>query len=462
MAPKKSTSKKSTAAALADIQKGLADIQKQAKGAVKKIAPKAEQAIAATELAKNTIQGLTAETKRNDPNQLQFGQKAPEGITRKTKDLSRTSGRDTGTYTTAMGQRISAPKDFGTAEDISVVDTTTTGGDVTGDGTGGVGSGADRVYTAPDGTTFTDQQAFAAYTADLRQQKFDEANKLGERKSAFSILKEEFDRYGLGDLVGDVEQLAKEGLSAAEYSLELRKKPSYTQRFSANQQRINSGLRALSEAEYVSLEDQYQQVMRQYGLPQSFYSTGKLGRQPELEKFIAGDVSPVELEDRVQTAVERVKNAAPEVIQALTTYYGGPGGITESNLVSYVLDPQRALPEIKRKVAAAEIGAAGKVAGFGVTGTRAEELAMRGITQAQAQQGYQTAAEITPRAGQLASIYGGEQYDQTAAEQEVFGLEGAASARRKRQRLAGLERGQFSQQTGMSGTALERNRSGAF
>lgn len=433
MATKKSTSKKSTSAALADIQKGLADLQSQAKGAVKKIAPKAEQAIAATESAKNAIQGLAAET----------GSALPSGF----------RGQDSQPGYTIVGGTI-IPINQSTSTKQASGSTGKT--DTTGAGS------TERVYTAPDGTTFTDQQAFAAYTADLRQQKFDEANKLGERKSAFSILKEEFDRYGLGDLVGDVEQLAKEGLSAAEYSLELRKKPSYTQRFSANQQRINSGLRALSEAEYVSLEDQYQQVMRQYGLPQSFYSTGKLGRQPELEKFIAGDVSPVELEDRVQTAVERVKNAAPEVIQALTTYYGGPGGITESNLVSYVLDPQRALPEIKRKVAAAEIGAAGKVAGFGVTGTRAEELAMRGITQAQAQQGYQTAAEITPRAGQLASIYGGEQYDQTAAEQEVFGLEGAASARRKRQRLAGLERGQFSQQTGMSGTALERNRSGAF
>lgn len=326
----------------------------------------------------------------------------------------------------------------------------------------GTGGGTERVYTAPDGTTFTDQLAFATYTADLRQQKFDEANKLSERKSAFSILKEEFDRYGLGDLVGDVEQLAKEGLSAAEYSLELRKKPAYTQRFQANQTRVNNGLRALSEAEYVSLEDQYQQVMRQYGLPQSFYSTGKMGRQPELEKFIAGDVSPVELEDRVQIAVDRVKNAAPEVIDALTTYYGGPGGITESNLVSYVLDPERALPEIKRKVAAAEIGAAGRVAGLGVAGARAEELAMRGVTQAQAQQGYQTAAELLPRATQLASIYGAEKYDQTAAEQEIFGLEGAASARRKRQKLGAMEQAQFGARTGMAGSALERGRSGAF
>jgi hypothetical protein len=318
------------------------------------------------------------------------------------------------------------------------------------------------IYTAPDGTSFTDQMAYATYLAALKQEEFDKANQMADRKSAFSILKEEFDRYGLGDLVGDVESLARQGLSASEYSMELRKLPTYKERFKANEARINSGLRALSEAEYVSLEDQYQQVMRQYGLPKSFYSTGKLGRQPELEKFIAGDVSPVELEDRVQLAVDRVKNAAPEVVDALTKYYGGPGGISQSNLVAYVLDPERALPEIKRKIQAAEIGAAAQVAGATVGSMRAEELASRGVTQQQAQQGYQTIAELTPQAGKLANIYGGEQYDQIAAEQEVFGLSGAASARRKRQRLSGLEQGQFSQQTGLSAGALERNRSGAF
>ena len=248
-------------------------------------------------------------------------------------------------------------------------------------GAGGKDSGASNTgrkvtdtYTAPDGTTFTDQMAYATYLAALKQEEFDKANKMGERKSAFSLLKEEFDRYGLGDLVGDVETLARQGLSPAEYSLELRKLPSYKDRFKANEARINSGLRALSEAEYVNLEDQYQAIMRQYGMPKSFYSTGKAGRQPELEKFISGDVSPVELEDRIQLATERVKNAAPEVIDALTKYYGGPGGISQSNLVSYVLDPERALPEIRRKIQAAEIGAAGMVAGMAVAEARAAEL----------------------------------------------------------------------------------------
>lgn len=317
-------------------------------------------------------------------------------------------------------------------------------------------------YTATDGTKFTDQLAFANYQASLNQDKFNQAAASGERRSAFALLKEEFNRYGLGDLVGDIEKLTAEGIGPAEFSLRLRQTTPYKNRFKANEARIGAGLAALTEAEYISLEDQYQRVMRQYGLPASFYAKDGQGRQANLEKFIGGDVSPAELEDRVQLAVNRVEKAAPEILKALETYYGGPGGISKSNLVAYVLDPQRALPDIQRKVQAAEIGGAAAVAGFGLGAMRAEELAARGITQAQAQQGYQTAAEIIPRATQLADIYGAEKYDQTAAEQEIFGLEGAASARRKRQRLTGMEQAQFGAQTGMGASALERGRSGAF
>lgn len=283
--------------------------------------------------------------------------------------------------------------------------------------------------------------------------------KTAERRSAFALLREEFDRYGLGDLIGDIQTLAEEGVSPAEFTLRLRQTEPYRQRFAANQERINKGLRALSEAEYIGIEDQYQNVMRRYGLPASFYAKGERGIQPEFQKFIAGDVSPAELEDRVQLASTRVQNAAPEVLANLERFYPG---ITKSNLLAYTLDPERALPEIQRQVQAAEIGGAAQVAGLSVGQMRAEELARRGITQAQAQQGYQTISEVLPRAAQLASIYNAEPYAQESAESEVFGLEGAASARRKRQKLGSMEQAQFRQQTGLTGTALERGRAGRF
>ena len=285
-------------------------------------------------------------------------------------------------------------------------------------------------------------------------------DKIGERKSAFDLLRQEFERYGLGDLVGDTLTLAQEGVSPAEFSLRLRQTPTYKERFSANDARIKAGLTALNEAQYVALEDQYQNIMRQYGLPQSFYSTGKAGRQPELEKFLAGDVSPAELEDRIQIAVNRIQNAPTETMTALEKFYPE---ITKANLLAYTLDPQKALPEIKRQVQAAEIGGAALGAGLAAEKQTALDLAKMGVTGAQAQQGYQSIAGGLERGSQLAQIYGQEPYTQTTAEQEVFGMPGAASARRKRQQISGLEAATFggTAQAGRGG-ALARDRAGGF
>lgn len=280
---------------------------------------------------------------------------------------------------------------------------------------------------------------------------------ISERKSAFDLLRQEFERYGLGSLVGDTLALAQEGVSPAEFSLRLRQTEPYKKRFAANATRIKSGLSALSEAQYVALEDQYQNIMRQYGLPKSMYATGDMGIQSGLEQFIAGDVSPAELESRVNLAVTRVQNASPDVLSTLATYYPN---ITKDNLVAYVLDPQKALPEIQRQVQSAEIGGTAGRFGLAASRARAEELARAGVTQAQAEQGYQTIAEILPRGSQLAEVYKQSPYTQATAEQEAFGLTGAAEAAKQRKKLTQLEQASFSGQSGMG--ALARDRAGSF
>jgi hypothetical protein len=284
-------------------------------------------------------------------------------------------------------------------------------------------------------------------------------DKIAERKSAFDLLKEEFTRYGLQDLVGDTQALAIEGVSPAEFTLRLRQTPTYQARFSANADRIKAGYRSLSEAEYITLEDQYQRTMRQYGLPESFYKTGTAGRQPELEKFIAGDVSPAELEDRIQLGVNRVQKASPEVLATLEQFYPG---VNKSNLLAYILDPKKALPEIQRQVQAAEIGGAARLSGLSTNLADAQYLASFGVDQAQARTGYQQIAGGLERGGQLANIYGQTPYTQTTAEQEVFGTGGAAESRRKRQKISGLEQATFGGQSGLSGSALDQGRAGAF
>ena len=314
-----------------------------------------------------------------------------------------------------------------------------------------------ETYTAPDGKTFTDINAYNAYIAQL---KADEKRRTGQ--SAYDLLFSEFDRYGMGGLLNDVKNFITEGLSRDELLLRLRATPAYEKRFAANAQRIKNGLRALSEAEYIGLEDQYQNVMRNYGLPASYYTRGDMGVQQGFEKFIGGDVSATELEDRIQTAQNRVINAAPEVSKALREFYPD---ISNGDILAYALDPQQALNNIKRKVTAAEIGAGAMQAGLSTSAARAEELQRFGVTGEQARERYQTIGGFLPRASQLGDIYakqGEGPFTQTTAEQEVFGTTGAVEAQRKRRKLAELETAQFSGTSGAAGGALGRERAGQF
>jgi hypothetical protein len=279
------------------------------------------------------------------------------------------------------------------------------------------------------------------------------------RQSAYNLLFEQFNQYGLGGLVEPLKNLIMQGVSPSEFTIRLRDTDAYKKRFAANAQRTARGLRALSEAEYIGLEDQYQNIMRNYGLPASYYARGDMGRQEGFEKFIAGDVSAAELEDRISTAQNRVINAAPEIARTLKSYYPD---ITNGDVLAYVLDPEQALNSIKRKVTAAEIGAGAAMAGLETGLARAEELQRYGVTGEAARQGFRTVAEVVPRGSQLAEFYRQAPYTQTTAEQEVFGLTGATEAERQRKKLTQLEQATFAGQAGIAGGALARDRAGSF
>jgi hypothetical protein len=278
-----------------------------------------------------------------------------------------------------------------------------------------------------------------------------------ERQSAYDLLYSQFKLYGLESLVEPLKGLITSGASPAEFTIKLRDSDAYKKRFSANAQRIAKGLRSLSEAEYIQLEDQYQDVMRRYGLPDTYYTKGEMGIQEGFNKFLEGDVSPVELEDRISTAQKRVLNANPEVLASLKEFYPD---ISNADILAYTLDPKNAIENIKRKVTAAEIGGAAIQAGLKTGMTRAEELAAAGITKAQAQQGFQTVAEVAPRGGQLAEIYKQSPYTQTTAEAEVFGLAGSVDAAKQRKKLTQLETAAFSGSAGAG--AIARDRAGVL
>jgi hypothetical protein len=200
--------------------------------------------------------------------------------------------------------------------------------------------------------------------------------------------------------------------------------------------------------------------MRNAGLPSSYYTKDKTGRQPGFEKFIGGDVSALELEDRISTAQKRVINANPEVTSALKQFYPD---ITNGDILAYTLDPAQGLESIKRKVTAAEIGGAAlSQTGLTTSLARAEQLQRYGVDKAAATSGYSTIGAGLQRGSELASIYGESPYTQATAEEEIFNIPGAAKAREKRQKVTGLEKAAFGGQSGLTGGALARDRAGGY
>jgi len=283
----------------------------------------------------------------------------------------------------------------------------------------------------------------------------DAAAALEKRQSAFDLLSAQFAQYGLQALVDPLKGLIQENISPSEFAVRLRQTDPYKKRFAANTARIAGGLGALTEAEYIGLEDQYQNIMRNYGLPASYYAKGDLGRQEGFEKLIGYDVSAVELEDRISTAQKRVINAPPEVTAALKQFYPN---ITNADILAYTLDPTKGLDDIKRKITASEIGGAamsqGLTTSLGATDQSlgAEALTKLGVTQAEAQRGFSNIASVLPTAEKLSSIYGGEDYTRLQAEQEQF--QQLASAKRARESLTALETAQFGSSAGTNKRSL--------
>ena len=282
---------------------------------------------------------------------------------------------------------------------------------------------------------------------------------LQNRQSAFDLLRSQFAQYGLEALVTPLQGLIQENVSPSEFAIRLRQTEPYKKRFAANAARIGKGLRALSEAEYLSLEDGYQSIMRNYGLPASYYTKGSLGVQEGFNKLLANDVSAIELEDRVVTAQKRVLDAPPEVTTALRQFYPD---ITNGDILAYTLDPTKGLTEIKRKITAAEIGGAAIGAGLTTSLTDAEYLRRYGVTAETAREGYSAIGGGLQRGSQLASIYGESPYTQATAEEEVFKLPGQTEAQQKRRKIIGLEKAEFGGQTGVTSGALGRDRAGSF
>jgi hypothetical protein len=283
-------------------------------------------------------------------------------------------------------------------------------------------------------------------------------------KDAYALLEDAFNQYGLGDLVGVIKGYMAQGIGPNEAKLLIKKEPLYQQRFAGlydkNFGRISNGLNAISEAEYLALENSYNETLNAYGLNNYFGKDAK-AKQAGMAAIIGGDVSATEFANRVKLAQDQVVNADPQVMATLKQFYPS---INDTDLLKYYLDPKQNLAALTEKTTAAQIGTAAIEQGLGTNVTSATDLAKYGVTQAGAQAGYSKIGEILPTTTKLSGIYGEANvgYNQATAEEEIF--KGSASAKRKRDQLAQLEQAAFSGRSGINSTVnpLGKGLQGSF
>jgi hypothetical protein len=192
-------------------------------------------------------------------------------------------------------------------------------------------------------------------------------NAAGTAASQQADLRQELEGWGLGSLYDEAWARKASGQSDNQIVQWIRTTDVYKKRFAGNVERQAKGLTPLSEAEYLAYEEQTRQAMRAAGLPTSFYDSPE-----DFADFIGKDVSASEVNSRIQLGYTLLNKTSAETRSELTRLYG----VSDGQMVAYLMDPDRALPAIERQIQAATVGGISQITGYGaLTASQAERVA---------------------------------------------------------------------------------------
>lgn len=271
-----------------------------------------------------------------------------------------------------------------------------------------------------------------------------------EQQSAFDILSNMLTNYGLGSLTNSLRDIILSGITdQAEISLQLQNTDAWKTRFAGNEMLRQAGLPVLSIDQYLSVEQSYSQIMKNYGLPVGFYDD-----PADFAKFIGSSVSPNELQQRAQMYADVARREDPALTDQLRSM-----GFGDGDILAYMMDPARAMPLIQQKYQTSLIGAAARRSGMVTDNAYASHLADLGITEQQAIQGYGNIATELRTDQRLGDIYN-DAISQQDLETEQFDGNGAVTAKKKR--LASQERANFSGSAGVGQGSLGRSSAGSY
>ena len=188
-------------------------------------------------------------------------------------------------------------------------------------------------------------------------------------ESAKGILSRLVNLYGLPiTLVDFMSKEIIEGTSEIGIIQKLRERQEYKDRFPGMAKRAAAGFNAISETDYLQLEDSYRTALVAAKLPATFYDEDK-----DFADLIGGDVSGAEFQRRVNLAYEAAGAGDSETLNQLKELYG----VDHGQMTAIYLDPTRAkdIVQHEREFRTAQMSAGVvRSLGSGLSKSAAEKL----------------------------------------------------------------------------------------
>lgn len=152
----------------------------------------------------------------------------------------------------------------------------------------------------------------------------------------------------------------------------MRQSPQYDRYFAGN--RRPDGTFRMTEAEYMSTIRAYRTLLSDFGLNPDLF-------QKRFVSLIEGEVSPLELRERLGAAYEGIVANIPQVRE----FYARYGyDLSDAAIFASVIDPEIGDAILARRIAVAQVGGEGLARGFDVDLSFAERLADAGLSQQEA------------------------------------------------------------------------------
>jgi len=207
--------------------------------------------------------------------------------------------------------------------------------------------------------------------------------------------------------------------------------------------RRDDGSIRMTELEYMGAKDAFATTLLSVGVNPDYFDN-------LFSTLVEGEVSPREMNDRVESAYQAILQFAPELREFYATNYGI--GMSDEAIVASFLDPAVGEEILSQRVAVSQIGAAASSKGFDIDFSLAEQLFGLGTTEGEARQTFGEAKESIPIFDALARRHHDPDDDFDINEFVSATLLDDPLERRRMRRLISQERSLFTEAASLSRT----------